>query len=273
MEGRINMNCIIRTIEKKDQIRIGEPKEIIVDSREWLKKDGEKGKVYSYHMSKERFERPIDLCYEVWVEDESTQQSVKITTLGYYDLVDFNYMDYLSERVVNQAATQLNTSKEQIYQLVKEQLDPLQNKTREEFSYSDEGRAKAEHAQVIKKYNEAKRIFTMQYGFSAVDYDRCYNVFGQLMDGAYLGELNKILEEREVSRSKSKKYRKEYYRSRFNEYFNSSRASTEYGDEDRMILGRFYKVLAKKFHPDANPSTDTSKEMTLLNKLKKEWRI
>jgi DnaJ-class molecular chaperone len=39
------------------------------------------------------------------------------------------------------------------------------------------------------------------------------------------------------------------------------------------MLGKFYKILAKKYHPDSNPDIDTSAEIILINKLKKSWRV
>lgn len=36
-------------------------------------------------------------------------------------------------------------------------------------------------------------------------------------------------------------------------------------------MKQFYRELSKKFHPDANPDTDTSQQMQLLNQLKNEW--
>ena len=54
---------------------------------------------------------------------------------------------------------------------------------------------------------------------------------------------------------------------------SSSRSYSDYGasnysEEEKDMLKQFYRVLSKKYHPDANPNTDTSKQMQLLNQLK-----
>lgn len=71
------------------------------------------------------------------------------------------------------------------------------------------------------------------------EYDRCYDVFGKLRNPEYLDKIKREY-----------KQRKEY-----------------------ETLKQFYRTLSKKFHPDANPDTDTSKQMQLLNKLKGKWGL
>lgn len=277
MERVLNVKCIIKEVQKKIENRFGEPKEIIVDSYEW-QSDGERGKSYTYHMSPERFERPIGLAYDIYLvkekEKENNQpEEIKVCTIGYYDFVDYNYSDCISDRRLEAIANEVGESADDLYDIIENQLLPLQDKIRANFRNSPEYQAKVEHERIIENYRKAKRSFSMQYGFQEREYDRCYNVFGQLMDADYLGKLNKIIEEREKDKQQSKKYRKEYYRSRFNDYFSSGSSSVDYSEEDREILAKFYKVLAKKYHPDANPDVDTSNEMILINKLKKAWRV
>jgi len=274
-ERMLNVKCIVNEIQKESENSFGEPKEIVVDSYEW-ENNGERGKSYTYHMSPEKFERPIKLAYDIYLVEEKDNmqpQEFKVSTIGYYDFIDYNYGDCISDRRVESIGNEVGESIENLYALIDHQLAPLQDRIRAEFQNSPEYQAKMEHERVIETYKKAKRTFSMQYGFRESEYDRCYNVFGQLMDAEYLNKLNKIIDEREKDKQQSRKYRKEFYRSRFNDYFNSASTSIEYSDEDRDILAKFYKVLAKKFHPDANPDVDTSNEMVLINKLKKEWRV
>lgn len=271
-----NMKCTIKETEKEIKYQIGEPKEIVVDKSEW-EKDGHRGATYSYHMSKERFERTNLKCYNIYVgwEDkapEGAEQEVKLCTMGYYDFVDFNYEDCLGERMLEMVAKKLMTTVDEVLKAITKPLKDLQSVVRDEFSRTEEFRVKKQHEEVLQKYKKAKHDFMMQYGFSAVDYDRCYNVFGQLMDAEYLSQLNKRLEEREAMRNQSRRYRKTESQKRFHEYLHASR-SVEYSEQEQLILSKFYKLLAKKYHPDANPGVDTSEEMTLLNKVKKEWGI
>lgn len=269
------MKCIIREREQKESHSIGEPKEILVDSREW-EYEGHHGHSYSYHMSQERFERNNGMRYYIYIEKESTTkedtQEVLLGVIGYYDFVEFGYEDCIGERKLENTAKELNTSSEELLATIREPLGKLQATIREEFSRTEEAHAKKEHEEILEKYHKAKRDFSLQYGFPARDYDRCYNVFGQLMDAEYLGRLKQRLKDREQMKFESKRFRKEQSQKRFHEYLHSS-TSVDYSEDEQVMLSKFYKLLAKKYHPDANPGLDTSEEMTLLNKLKRQWKV
>lgn len=270
------MKCIIREKEQPGNQSIGEPKEIIVDTTEW-EKNGQHGHTYSYHMSKERFERSNSKRYDIFIDRDSeppegAEREAKLGTMGYYEFVDFDYLKFFGEHVIENTAKQLQVSSEEILETIREPLTQLQQTIRQEFAESEEFKAKKEHEEVIQRYEKAKRDFSMQFGFSGVDYDRCYNVFGQLMDAEYYSKLQKILHDREQMKNESRRFRKEESQKRFHEYLHAS-TNVDYTEKEQMILVKFYKMLAKKFHPDANPQKDTSSEMTLLNKLKRQWHI
>lgn len=270
------MKCTIKETTRKLKYQLGEPKEIVVDRTEW-ERDGYRGATYSYHMSQERFERTKEQCYHIYVgweneRPEGAEEEVKLLTMGYYDFIDFSYESSLGDRMLELVAKRLMTTKEDILAAVRKPLDELQASIREEFSKTEEFAARKEHERILEAYKKAKHEFTIQYGFSSIDYDRCYNVFGQLMDATYLGKLKKRLEERENMKYESKQYRKSQSQKRFYEYLHASKR-TDYTPEEQEMLSKFYKILAKKYHPDANPGTDTSEEMTLLNKVKKEWGV
>jgi len=268
------MKCVIREKEQSKVYSVGEPKEIIVDKREWSK-DGHQGFTYSYHMSKERFERENRTIYDVYIETEEedgTQEAVKLGTMGYYDLADFGYEDCIGERIIENAAKELKVEASAVQKLIEVPLKELEKKVEADFAATEEAKAKKEHEEVLQKYHKARRDFSMQYGFNPVEYDRCYNVFGQLMDAEYLSHLKDILAEREKMKHHSRRYRKEESQKRFHQYLHES-SSTEYDADEQVMLAKFYKLLAKKYHPDANPGVDTSEEMTLLNKLKKQWNV
>ena len=268
------MKCVIREKEQAKVYSVGEPKEIIVDKREWSK-DGHQGFTYSYHMSKERFERENRRIFDVYIETECedcAQEAVKLGTMGYYDLADFGYEDCIGERILENAARELKTDVASIQRVIDAPLKELERTIVEEYSKTEEAIAKKEHEEILQKYHKTKRDFSMQYGFNPIEYDRCYNVFGQLMDAEYLAHLKDILAEREKMKNHSKKYRKTESQKRFHQYLHES-SSTEYSKDEQVMLSKFYKLLAKKYHPDANPGVDTSEEMTLLNKLKRQWNV
>lgn len=87
------------------------------------------------------------------------------------------------------------------------------------------------------------------------------------------------IETRKLYEKRSQEYWRGYYdnfRSNHNSNENSSYAgifSSNYTGEEKEILKQFYRTLSKKFHPDANPDMDTSKQMQLLNRLKSDWGV
>ena len=71
-------------------------------------------------------------------------------------------------------------------------------------------------------------------------------------------------------------YRNEILNEFIDRYENSSYynyVNDNYTDEEKVILKQFYRVLAKKFHPDSNAGKDTTKQMALLNKLHGQWGL
>jgi len=237
---------------------LGEPKKILVDSYTWSN-NGQTGKTYTYRMSNERYERPINKAYSISLCKDETYS---LCVIHYYDLVDYDLEDCIGESKIDE-----------IWSIIKSEVRPLQERILNEYQQTEEYLARKHHQEVLKEYRRAKEDFQKEYGIAASEYDRCYNVFGELMNSEYLNQLNQILEERINLKKNSKKYRKYAYQENFNNYYNSSSNSSEFNDDEREMLGKFYKILAKKYHPDSNPDMDTTSEILLINKLKKSWRV
>lgn len=265
----MKMQCVVEEILRSEVNSIGAPKRIEVDMFEWSN-HGESGKNYTYHMSSERFERTKKEAYRIQIEENGEKHPVG--TLSYYDFVDFSFSDCIGDRSVDGVAKAIQLSSEEIWKAIEETLTPLQEKIREEFSQTEEYQVNKKNQQTIKDYQERKRKFSMEWGVDATKYDRCYNVFGELMDSAYLDKIHQIVRDREKFSENSRRKHKEAWRnfSGSSDFFSSSPSFTV---EDQEMLAKFYKVLAKKFHPDANPGVDTSREMQLLNELKKTWGV
>lgn len=70
-----------------------------------------------------------------------------------------------------------------------------------------------------------------------------------------------------------------YYDNFYSNYSNNKNSSyagifsSNYTEEEKKIFKEFYRTLSKKFHPDANPDMDTSRQMKLLNRLKSDWGV
>ena len=124
-------------------------------------------------------------------------------------------------------------------------------------------------------YAARKVEFNAKYNLSGNEYDKCYDVFGVLQKPEYLKKIEADHEARQRYEQESRRYYEEYYNN-YNQDSSSSYGgsiSNTYKEEDKAVLKQFYRELSKKFHPDANPDTDTSQKMQLLNQLKQEWGL
>lgn len=263
------MQCNIKKINREEVGSIGAPKEILVSSFEWHN-NGESGKTYTYEMSKDRFIRDNTMAYQIELMD--TDQTYLVATIGYYDLVDYKIEDCIGDRLIEQLAEKTGMGEEAIWDLIAQKLKPLQEAVQSEFAETEEGKVSKRNQQILLDYEQRKRKFCMELGMDGVKYDRCYNVLGELMNGEYLNKLHEQVAARQQFSANSKRKHKDAWR-HFSGSLNSFSGPASYSDEEREMLERFYKTLAKKFHPDANPGVDTSKEMQLLNQLKKQWSI
>lgn len=264
------MQCKIEEFELEQVTSKGAPKKIIVDEFEWVN-EGEHGKTYTYRLSSERFERTNKKAYRIIVVEDSKKEWV-VATLSYYDFVDYSIHDCIGDRLIEQIAKEMNTSADDVWAVIDEKLENLQTKIRLEFEQTEEYLENKKNQQIIETYKKAKKKFSLELGVDQAKYDRIYNVFGELKDADYLNKIHEQIKEREKFSESSRRKHKEAWRnfSGSSDFFGGS---VSYKEEDREMLSKFYKVLAKKFHPDANPGIDTSKEMQLLNEIKKEWGV
>ena len=88
-------------------------------------------------------------------------------------------------------------------------------------------------------------------------------------------KIEKDYEARQRYEQESRRYYEKYYNNHNQDSSSSygGSISNTYKEEDKAVLKQFYRELSKKFHPDANPDTDTSQQMQLLNQLKQEWGL
>lgn len=265
------MECRIEEIELPEVTSKGAPKKIIVDEFEWTN-HGEHGKTYTYRMSADRFERTNHKAYRILiVEDDGTKYVV--STVSYYDFIDYNIEDCIGDRLIDKIAKETGKESEEIWQMIDEKLGPLQERIKLEFGETEEYLENKKNQQIIEAYKKAKKKFSMELGVDQTKYDHVYNVFGELKDADYLNKIHEQIKERQKFSENSKRKQKEAWRnfSGSSDFFGGGGSS--YKEEDKELLAKFYKTLAKKYHPDANPGIDTSKEMQLLNQLKKEWGV
>ena len=237
---------------------------------------------YWHHYSEECFERDIKKAYRITIH-ESYRENGKvkkkqfgICTVDYYDLATdwFCLYDWGNSKI-EIAAKELNCSEEEIYSLIEKKLEPIQERIIEEFQQTEEYKTHEEHEKITTLHAARKVEFNAKYNLSGNEYDKCYDVFGVLQNPEYLKKIEKDYEARQRYEQESRRYYEEYYNN-YNQDSSSSYGgsiSNTYKEEDKAVLKQFYRELSKKFHPDANPDTDTSQQMQLLNQLKQDWGL
>lgn len=277
------MYCVIQEIELKKSNKHGYPKELKSHLSKWTI-NGIEISCYRHDYSLERFERPIKKAYKISIHKSYREngklkkKQYSLCTINYYDITDklFSLYDYDNKLIL--IADETGISIDDIYTMVHTKLDPLREIIENEFSQTEEFKTHTEHERITTIYAAAKIQFSEKYGCDKDKYDEIYDVFGNLMSPDKLREAEAEYKARQEYEDKSRSYQKEYY-SNYKDYNfgNDSSYSNDihsnHNSEDKETLKQFYRVLSKKFHPDANPDADTSKQMQLLNQLKKEWNV
>lgn len=279
------MFCVIQEISTRKP-STGNPKRIEVYKSEWSV-DGVKHYRYCWRYSGERFERPLKLSYRISIHHSYRENGkVKkkqfvICTAQYYDIAE-NYFDIYDEWYTGKIMTiarEMSVETDEIYSLLDAKISPLEKKIQEEYRSTEEYKAYIKNRKILDEYENRKTEFAKEYEVDRDEYDRCYDVFGELMEKEYLDKIKREYKWRKKYEERSRGYQKDFYDNYFKGAFGGSGGSYHtflcgnYTDSDKEVLKRFYRVLSKMFHPDANPGTDTSKEMQLLNQLKTEWGL
>lgn len=276
------MYCVIQEIELKKPNKHGYSKELISEFMQ-MSFMGQDSSHYWYRYSEERFDRPIKKAYKVSLHmsyregGKVKKKQYSLCTVNYYDFADnwFNVYDYCNQKIKT-ISEELKIDESEIYDLIDAKLDPLTESIQDEFKQTEEYLTHAEHERITTIYAANKVKFNETYG--ADKYDQIYDVFGNLMNPDRLKEVEAEYESRQEYEEKSRSYQEEFY-SNYSKNFTgdncgySDYVHSNHNSEDKETLKQFYRVLSKKFHPDANHDTDTSGQMRLLNQLKDEWGV
>ena len=275
------MYCVIQEVERKRKNQNGYSKELKSEYMQ-MSINGQDESHYWHHYSEERFERDIKKAYRITIH-ESYRENGKvkkkqfgICTVDYYDLATdwFCLYDWGNSKIET-AAKELDCSEEELYTLIEKKLEPIQEQIIEEFKQTEEYKTHEEHEKITTLHAARKVEFNAKYNLSGNEYDKCYDVFGVLQNPEYLKKIEKDYEARQRYEQESRRYYEKYYNNHNQDSSSSygGSISNTYKEEDKAVLKQFYRELSKKFHPDANPDTDTSQQMQLLNQLKQEWGL
>jgi len=264
----------------KSSNSVGRGKELCVTTSNWTV-NGVPYTSYGYTYSDEKFERPIKAAYKITLHDKSyrddkgivRKKQYYVTTIKYYDLVDFSWSDCIISSKIDNIAEEIGIESEIVWTEIEKKLDVLEDKVKKEFAQTEEYKVHEKHKAVLKKYQVKKRQFVEKYEVQENEYDRCYDIFGVLRNSEYLEKIKKEYQSRKEYEEQSRSYQRDYQR-KYNNYsgsygtssFNSGLSS----EKEKEYLKKFYKVLAMKFHPDI---IGDNEPMQFLNKLKETWGI
>lgn len=278
------MFVVIQEVSVK-MVPSGESKRIEVYEFSWTT-DGVKMCSYEYRNSAERFERPVRKAYRISIHvsyrenGKVRKKQTVICTINYYSVVDWG--DWIGDYVkggLKTKADMLGLSEDELSDMIYEKWQPIVDSIWNEFKQTEEYAVRQKNRRVINEHNQRVNAFMEKYGVGRSEYSRCYDVFGELRNPKYLEKIKAEYKARKEYERKSREQRSSYYEKFYGNYGGYGGGSycgtvvSNYSEDDKVMLKKFYRALSKAFHPDSNPDKDTSEEMKMLNKLKKEWGV
>lgn len=278
--GKINMHCYIQELQMKNTNSIGCGRELCVTTTNWTM-NGVPYTSYGYTYSEEKFERPIKTAYKVTLHGKSyrnekgqvTKKQHHVTTIKYYDLIDFSWYDYIIDSKIDDIAEKMDVEPDLVWEEITKKLDALQDKVNAEFGKTEEFKAKEKHEAILREYRVKKHEFAEKYEVQDNEYDRCYDIFGKLRNKGYFEKIKREFSARKEYEEKSSNYQRDYqsnYSYYSGSYGTGSLNSGLNSEKEKKYYKKFYRTLAAKYHPDV---TGDGEAMKFLNKLKEQWGI
>ena len=241
---------------------------------------------YGWEYSKEKFERE-NYSYKIVVKEsyrengKVKQKQAVMGTFHWFDFIDHYvcpddwFYDKLEEIFPDKTQDQINSVCGEIDIKVK----VIEQEESDKWYSSKEFKVHNKHLDLIRKYESKKRTFDNLYGEDV--FEQIYDIHLNVMNENLYEQLPKI----EADKKKEDEEKQEYERKRneeqqkqrdnfYRQYSNGSYSiglSSNYTDEEKGYLKKFYKVLAMKFHPDMIDGDNEA--MKFLNKLKDSWGI
>ena len=268
------MFCAIRKFKNKKSSR-GHSKRIEIYTSKYEKEPTK----YRYTFSHELFERPPRDSYQISIQHsyrdngKVQKKQWKVATINYYDFIDdySSWKEYIPQEELNELLFELNLTLTQLERMINVKLQPLLNEIKADWEQSEEFIVTREINRILEKHKLTKISFEKTWGENTYDY--IYDVFGKLRNKDYLEWIQNKSKER--SKSQYKSYDK--HSKTYEEHHKTNRETpprkksiTGYSDDEKRWLKKFYRSLAKEFHPDISGNNDA---MVLINKLKQDWEV
>lgn len=263
------MFCAIRRVKNKKSTK-GRSKRIEV----YTSKYEDEPTKYGYTYSQEKFERPPKDSYQISIQqsdfehDKVQKKQWNIVTINYYDFIEdyYSWQDFISQEELNMLLKEMDITLDQLEYMVSKKLRLLIDEILSEWEHTEEYKVTCQIHNIIKKHHQRKASFELKWGRDTYDY--IYDVFGRLRNVDFLDWL----QDPDKTKCSYQEYADKNDHHDKSNYDRSSHKERlgKFSASEKILLKKFYRTLAKEFHPDINGNTEA---MTLINKLKSEWDI
>ena len=210
------MFCVIQKIWRKRPESCGEYREIEAYQVSWTIED--KPPMWDWRYTGGRFERPHLEAYKITLH-QSYRESGRVKKRQ-YTVCTMSYYDFCStwwgECIVGgktALAEKLGMDAAELCRIIDAKVEPLSERIRAEFEQSAEYITQQEHERIKTVHWAAQSQFCEKYGVDKSEYDRCYDVFGQLRNKEYLKQIKAEYKARQQSEREARKQRHDYWRS------------------------------------------------------------
>lgn len=225
---------------------------------------------YCYTYAKEKFERPTtQFAFEVWISYALKGRPVqhKVACLHYYDLAEgVDWKTGIKPEEWERVLADNKTDPLKLETLIENKLAPLKRDIQTLWLDSAEGKAQKKMKETLARHHQNKKNFEAIWG--AGTYDFIYDVFGNLKNEEFLHWLqafnNCSPKNKDSAAFRYKKSQKKKQRPQ------APANSRSYAENEKVWLKKFYRTLAREYHPDSGGETEA---MILINKLKEDWDI
>jgi len=150
---------------------------------------------YGYFECGERYERPIKKAYKISIHVSKrvkgvvTKKQFVVTTVNYYTFAtDFFCLGEYHEKITD-IAHELNTDTNTIYDLIENKVAPLEKHIRNEFMQTEEYAVVQARKALKVEHENRKAQFAEKYNVPDVEYDFCFDVFGNVRNTEHLERI------------------------------------------------------------------------------------
>ena len=234
---------------------------------------------YGFLQSGGRFERE-NIAYHFEVMDSDSDEENRQLHLGTVDWYAMNspgeiYQELLGKPKIDDIKDMFCPDGKELEALIisiNAEIDKCIQFFTELYHSSQEYAISKQNQKRIERWLKAKIRFEKEYGTD--HFEEIYNFDLELMNFDLLEQVRSRKKQKESYRPQNESSGDQSKDSEDNEEKDDRTSSSNYdnySDEERNYLKKFYKTLAKNYHPDV--SHDDGKAMQFLNKLRDHWNI